>query len=86
MVRKGRRRQRGKGIFGSIGKFLKKGMSFLKKHKILSSLGSALGPISGQYGPAVGAATGLASSLGFGRRRRRIRGSGLRPAGGRRCR
>jgi hypothetical protein len=54
--------------------------NFLKKSKILSTLGGALGPMAGAYAPAIGAATGAASSLGYGRRSRaaRMRGRGPR--------
>ena len=86
VVRKGRRGQKGAGIFGSIGKFFKSAVGFLRKHKVLSTLGKVATPFAGPYSGAVTGATGVASALGFGRRRRRLKGLGLQPAGGSRHR
>jgi len=75
-VRKGRR-VKGKGLFD----FVKSASKFLRKHKIISSVGSALGNMGLPYAGAIGSAAG---SLGFGKRRRvrRRKGYGLSPAGG----
>lgn len=73
-----RRRMRGRGI----GDFLKRANSFLKSSKLVSTVGNALGAAGIPYADKI---AGVASSLGYGRRRR---GGALRLAGGmrRRCR
>lgn len=67
--RVGRPRKRGRGIFSKIN-------DFLKKHRIISTVGKALGSVGVPYAGAIGNAAGV---LGYGRRRR-VR----RRAGGRR--
>ena len=84
--RKGRRGQKGSGIFGSIGKFFKSAVGFIKKHKLISKIGSAVAPMLGSYAPAATGVSGVAGALGFGRRRQRLKGLGLTPAGSGRCR
>ena len=82
-------RMAGKGFWS----FLKKAGAFLKRHKVLSRVGSALGTIGVPY---AGAAGKIGGAVGYGRRRK-IRsgrglhragrsGNGLRLAGSRRCR
>ena len=74
------RRMRGRGI----GSFLSKVNSFLKKHKVISRVGSALGGVlPGKYGAIASTVGSAAGKLGYGRRRRRVRrcGGGLRLAG-----
>ena len=74
------RRMRGGGLMSFLGK----ANDFLKKSKLVSSVGSALGSMGVPYASQI---SGVANSLGYGRRRR---GSGLSLAGGsrrmRRCR
>jgi hypothetical protein len=69
---KRRRRMRGRGI----GDFLKRANNFLKSSKLVSTVGSALGAAGIPYADKI---AGVASSLGYGRRRRR--GGALRLAG-----
>ena len=59
-----RRRKRGRGL----GDFLRSAHDFIKKHKIISSVGSALGAVGVPYAGLVGKAAGV---LGYGRRRTR---------------
>jgi len=75
MKRRGRRG-------GSFGSFLKGANNFLKKSGLLSTLGN-LGSqiVPGKWGKRIGMAGNVASTLGYGRRRRR-RGGALRLAGG----
>jgi hypothetical protein len=56
-----RHRRHGGSILGSIS-------DFLKKHRIISTIGSALGGVGVPYASAIGKAAGV---LGYGRRRRR---------------
>lgn len=58
-----RRRKRGGSIFTDIG-------DFLKKHKVLSTIGKAVTPFSGAFNPLVSGATQYAESQGYGRKRR----------------
>lgn len=73
-----RRGMRGKGFMS----FLKKANRWLRKTKVLSTVGKALGAAGV---PHVGKYAGMAGKLGYGRRRRvvrrRRRGRGLRLAG-----
>ena len=69
-----RGRVKGRGLFD----FIKKGIGFLRKHKVISNIGNTLGSMGVPYASKIG---GVAGSLGFGRRRRR-KGYGLTPAGG----
>lgn len=70
------RRMRGRGIREIVGKI----GAFLKKHKIISRGGAALGSIlPGGWGTAARSVGSVASKLGYGRRRRM--GRGLRLAG-----
>lgn len=73
------RRQKGKGFMS----FMKKVGGFLKKTKLLSRVGSALGAIGVPYAGTIGSAAGM---LGYGRRRRvphrRSRGGAMGLAGG----
>ena len=64
-----RRRQKG----GSIGSWLKRAHDFIKKHKLISRIGSVLGSAGVPYAGSVGS---VAGKLGYGRRRRM--GSGVR--------
>ena len=71
------RRMRGRGI----GSFLSKVNAFLRKHKVISRVGSALGTVlPGKFGGIARTVGSAADSLGYGRRRRRC-GRGLRLAG-----
>ena len=58
----GRRRRRGGSIFSAIN-------DFLKKHKVLSTIGKAVTPLAGSFAPLVSGATQFAESQGYGRRR-----------------
>lgn len=61
------RRHRGRGFFSNIH-------DFIKKHKLVSTIGNALGSVGVPYAGAIGKAAGV---LGYGRRRRYRRRSGL---------
>jgi hypothetical protein len=73
---------------GKFREFLGKANNFLKKSQILSKLGNAYSKYGGMmglpYAQQAGQAAGVAASAGYGRRRKRRVGSGLRPAGARR--
>ena len=75
------RRKVGTGFKSFWGKAKK----FLKKTKLLSTVGNALAPaLSGTLGSIARAGTNYAKSQGYGRRRRirrRRKGGALRPAG-----
>lgn len=77
-----RRKLKGKGIMS----FLKNASNWLKKTKIVSKLGNAYAKYGGMVGAPhaanVGRIAGVAGQLGYGRRRRRIGGRGIRLAGG----
>ena len=70
-VSRRRRRMRGRGLMDFLGK----ANNFLKQSKLVSSVGNALGAAGI---PLAGKIAGVASSLGYGRRRR---GGALRLAG-----
>ena len=71
------RRMRGRGIKEFFGKV----NQFLKKHRVISRVGSALGGmLPGKYGAIAGTVGSAAGKLGYGRRRRRY-GGGLRLSG-----
>ena len=75
----GRRRMRGRG---KVMDFLKKVGGFLKKHKIVSRVAGGLASVlPPQYSGIASGVQKAASALGYGRRRRRMRGNGLRLAG-----
>ena len=57
-----RKRRRGGSIWSSIN-------DFLKKHKVLSTIGKAVTPLAGSFAPLVSGATQFAESQGYGRRR-----------------
>ena len=65
-----RRKQVGKGL----GSWLRKAHDWIKKHKLVSRIGSVLGSAGVPYAGSVGS---VAGKLGYGRRRRRM-GSGVR--------
>jgi len=80
-----RRRHRRK-VGGSFKSFWGKAKKFLKKTKLLSTVGNALAPMAGPgiLGKAARGAVNFAKSQGYGRRRRirrRRKGGALRPAG-----
>ena len=62
MGRRHRKRHRGGSIWSSIN-------DFLKKHKVLSSIGKAVTPLAGSFAPLVSGATQYAESQGYGRRK-----------------
>ncbi len=62
-------RRHGGSFFGSIGNALSKAHDFIKNNKIISTVGNALGAVGVPYAGAIGKA---ASTLGYGRRRRRV--------------
>ena len=70
-VSRRRRRMRGRGLMDFLGK----ANNFLKQSKLVSSVGNALGAAGI---PLAGKIAGVASSLGYDRRRR---GGALRLAG-----
>ncbi len=76
------RKLKGKGIRD----FLSKANKWLKKTQIVSKLGNAYSKYGGMIGlphtANVGRLAGVAGQLGYGRRRRRMAGRGLRLAGG----
>ena len=74
------RRRRRRKMGGSLKSFFNKAKGFLKKTKLLSTIGSRLVPMAGSYAPLAGAALGMVKRAGYGRRR----GGALRPAGMRR--
>ena len=65
---------------GSLKSFLSSANSFLKRSRILSSLGTMYSNMGLPYGAQVGLASGVARSMGYGKRRMR-RGGALTPAG-----
>jgi hypothetical protein len=75
--------QGGKGkIWDSITKAVMKIGRFLKKSKILSTAGSLYAKSGLPYAEVVGKSADVASRLGYGKRRRRLKGKGLARAGG----
>ena len=78
IIRKSRRGQHGRG---GLWNFLKKVGAFLKKSKLVSTIGKTLGDAGVPYAGAIGKAAG---TMGYGRHR--IKGMGLRRAGARRVR
>ena len=77
------RKMKGRGKFRE---FLGKANNFLKKSQILSKLGNAYSKYGGMmglpYAQQAGQAADVASTAGYGRRRRIRKGGSLRPAGG----
>ena len=81
--RSSRRVRRG----GKFGDWLKKAGAWLRKSKLLSTVGSIYAKTGLPGSQFVGKAAGIAGQLGYGRRRRRRRcGGALRRAGGMRHR
>ena len=74
------KRQGGKGFWGSLYKGIKNVGKFLRKHKIISSVGKAAGAFGVPYAGEIGTAAG---AMGFGKRRRK-KGGALSRAGSRR--
>ncbi len=70
------RRGRGAGFFSSIGNALSGAHDFIKRNKIISTVGNALSGVGIPYAGAIG---NVAETLGYGRRRRRV--VRRRPAG-----
>ena len=92
-VARRRRRMRGKGFFKNLYNFGKKANRFLRKTKIVSRVGKALGMAGVPY---AGKIASTAGALGYGKKRRRrvvrrrrrgrgvtLAGGGIRLAGGR---
>ena len=74
---------------GKFKQFLGKANDFLKKSQILSKLGNAYSKYGGNFGlpytSQIGQAADVAKTMGYGRRRTKMRrGGSLRPAGARR--
>ena len=65
---------------GSLKSFLSSANSFLKRSRILSSLGTMYSNMGLPYGAQVGMASTAARAMGYGKRRMR-RGGSLVPAG-----
>lgn len=59
-----RRKRRGGSIFSDIS-------DFLKRNKVLSTIGSVLTPLAGSFAPAVGGLTAYARSQGYGKKHMR---------------
>ena len=81
-----RHRRHRRKVGGSFKSFWGKAKKFLKKTKLLSTVGNALAPMAGPgiLGKAARGAVNFAKSQGYGRRRRirrRRKGGALRPAG-----
>lgn len=71
-------RRRGGNIFADIGNALSSAHHFIRKNKVISTVGNALGAVGVPYASAIGKAAGV---LGYGRRRRvyrRRRGGDLK--------
>ena len=77
-----RRKLKGRGFMD----FIKKANNWLRRTQIVSKLGNAYAKYGGMVGlpqtSNVGRMAGVAGQLGYGRRRMRRRGAGLRLAGG----
>ena len=73
-----RHRRRRRKMGGSLKSFWNKAKGFLKRTKLLSTIGSRLLPMTGAFRPLAGAALGMVKRSGYGR------GGALRPAGMRR--
>ena len=71
MVRRSTKRQRGSGL----GSWLKKAGAWIKKHKLISRIGSVLGSAGVPY---AGGIASVANMHGYGAKRRRRIGRGLR--------
>ena len=74
---------------GKFKEFLGKANNFLKKSQILSKLGNAYSKYGSNFGlpytQQIGQAADVAKTMGYGRRRTKMRrGGSLRPAGARR--
>jgi hypothetical protein len=70
---------------GSFKSFLNSINNFLKKTKIVSTVGKALAPMAGVYSPLANAGVNLLASKGYGKKKRSPRkrtGGALRLAGG----
>ena len=65
---------------GSLRSFLSSANSFLKRNKILSSIGTLYSNMGLPFGAQVGMASQVAKAMGYGKRRMR-RGGSLVPAG-----
>jgi hypothetical protein len=66
-VRRKRRPQGGKGLVD----VLKKIHNFVKEKKLISRGAAAFAPLAGRYGAPITAIGNAASSLGYGKKRRR---------------
>ena len=80
-----RHRRHRRKVGAGFKSFWGKAKNFLKKTKLLSTVGNALAPmVPGVWGTAARGAVKFAKSQGYGRRRRirrRRKGGALRPAG-----
>ena len=79
------RRRHRRRMGGSLSSFWNKAKGFLKKTKLLSTIGSRLVPMAGSYAPMAGAALGMVKRAGYGRRGGALRPAGMRRLMGRGC-
>ena len=65
----GKSKARGEGVIGDAWDYVKKGASYIKDNKLLSKGLSAAALVSSPtYKPVLGAASGLASAIGLGKK------------------
>ena len=63
------KKMKGEGILGDAWDYVKKGASYIKDNKLLSKALSAGAILAPQYAPALGTASGIASSIGLGKKK-----------------
>ena len=73
----------GEGFFGDVWNGIKKGANWIKDNQVISKGLNALGGVvPGPYGSALRAGSGLAGSIGLGKKRKgKMKGRGMGGAG-----
>lgn len=67
------KKMKGEGIMGDAWDYIKKGASYVKDNKLISKALSAGAILAPEFAPVLGASSGLASAIGLGKKKKKMK-------------
>ena len=67
------KKMKGDGIMGDAWDYIKKGASYVKDNKLISKALSAGAVLAPEFAPILGASSGLASAIGLGKKKKKMK-------------
>ena len=69
----GNKKMKGEGVLGDAWDYIKKGASYVKDNKLISKALSAGAVLAPEFAPILGASSGLASAIGLGKKKKKMK-------------